>query len=346
MSTFKVSLERLAKVRAHPNADRLEIAEVEGMSFQFVVLKGKHSVGDQVLYFPVDALLPAQVLRALGLEGKLAGRDNNRVKTIKLRGEISQGLVEFPEKILGASWTEVAKDTITTHLGVTKYDPPPVPCNAGVLKPLPDGVSVYDIEGADRFPEVLTQLLPQRCLVSEKLEGSHFSATRQSDGRVLVNQRRFTIEPIDGQEHDFWATARQQGLLQKLEDWTSVFGEGAQITIRGEFVGPKVQKNIYKLKQLGIYVFDILVDGHYVGAEQFLELTEGMLRAPVLSSEQTLEQWLDGRSVQAASNGQSQLHSTKREGIVVKPWHESQVSGFGRLILKQRSPEYLAKSDF
>lgn len=345
MSLFKVSVERLERVMPHPNADRLEIASCAGMSFQFVVLKGKHEVGDEVLYFPIDALLPLTTVETLGLTGRLTGQEQNRIKTAKLRGEISQGLVEFPEKLLGPSWREIPADELTERLGVTKYEAEPISCQNGTLLPLPDGVSVYDIEGADRFPEVIEELLDQRVLITEKLEGSHFALTRKVDGTVLVCQRRYSIEPEDGGEHDFWRVAREQGLIDFVETLTKDYA-GQQITLRGEFIGPKVQKNIYQLKKQAVYLFDILVDGRYLDGETYLNVTEGQLRAPILSSDSSLREWLAAKTIQEASNGRSVLHKTKREGIVVTPWQEQRRHGLGRLIIKQRSPDYLAKTDF
>ncbi len=93
MSFFGVSVETIASVRTHPGADRLDLCTLEGMSFQVVVKRGEFNPGDRVVYFPVDALLPEDLLRRIGLEGRLAGARKNRVKTISLRGEISQGLV-------------------------------------------------------------------------------------------------------------------------------------------------------------------------------------------------------------------------------------------------------------
>lgn len=345
MSLFKVSVERLERVMPHPNADRLEIAKCAGMSFQFVVLKGKHKVGDEVLYFPIDALLPLDLVETLGLTGRLSGSEQNRVKTAKLRGEISQGLVEFPEKLLGPDWRDIPEEELTEKLGVTKYEAEPISCQNGTLLPLPDGVSVYDIEGADRFPEIIEALLPQRVLITEKLEGSHFALTRKIDGTIFVCQRRYSIEPSDGGEHDFWRVARDQGLIEFIEAFSSEH-EDQQITLRGEFVGPKVQKNIYKLPKQAVYLFDILVGGRYLDGERYLKATQGQLRAPILSSDQTLSEWLGSKTIQDASNGRSVLGNTKREGIVVTPWQEQRSQDIGRLIIKQRSPDYLAKTEF
>src|SRR5688572_4052170 len=153
MSTFAVSLERIENVWEHPNADRLDMARLRSMTYQFVIAKGSYQPGDLVVYFPIDSILPEHVIAAIGLTGKLSGADKNRVKTVRLRGEISQGVVASPD-VLIPNWKDGADyyegQDITELLGVTKYEPPVVPIQAGKLVALPSLVSMYDIEGAER----------------------------------------------------------------------------------------------------------------------------------------------------------------------------------------------------
>ena len=201
MSFFGVTRERIGEIREHEGADRLQIAKLEGINFQFVIGKDSYKVGDEVLYFPIDSVLPLNTAKAVGLEGKLAGKNKDRVKTVRLRGEISQGVVA-PLTIL-KNPEETNTELITQELGVTKYDPPPVPCKAGKLVPLPFGMSAYDIEGAERNMDVLEQLMDVPVVITEKLEGQNFSiswdGTTQS---IHVNQRNYSIQPLEDKEHE------------------------------------------------------------------------------------------------------------------------------------------------
>ena len=72
MSKFAVTVERLAKIEPHENADRLEMATLEGRDYSFVVGKGQFVEGECVIYFPIDSLLPMPIVEVLGLSGKLA----------------------------------------------------------------------------------------------------------------------------------------------------------------------------------------------------------------------------------------------------------------------------------
>lgn len=91
MSTFKVEAVTIEAIEPHPNADRLELAKIKG--WQCVVPKGQYKENDFVLYIPMDAILPESVEAILfGPDAKIK-LSKHRVKTIKLRGAISQGII-------------------------------------------------------------------------------------------------------------------------------------------------------------------------------------------------------------------------------------------------------------
>jgi len=354
MSIFSVTIERLAKIWEHPNADRLELAQLASMTYQFVIGKGDYKVGDLVVYFPIDSVLPPPVVTALNLAGKLAGSDKNRVKTIKLRGVISQGVVASPQVVLpdwndGAAYVE--GQDVTELLGVTKYEPPLLIGSEGELGRMPPLVSVYDIEGAERFVgEADHYLMDQPVMISEKLEGSHFSASLYADSEIVVCRRRYSVSA----EHGWYKVAEQSGLLAKLPNLKAAIeqslGHPIEVaTVREEIVGPGIQGNYYKLPKLQLYVFEIEADGQPVNGDLYLRLIHDfeLPHAPVLTSGDPLRTWLADRSVTDASNGKSLLNTAAlREGIVIRPMIEQRDERLGRVILKQRSPDYLANSDF
>jgi RNA ligase (TIGR02306 family) len=358
MSKFAVTVEEIARVWTHPNADLLEMAQLKSMTYQFVIGKGQHQPGDRVVYFPIDSVLPPNLIETLHLTGKLAGSEHNRIKTVRLRGEISQGLVALPADVI-PGWTEGMPlspgQDVTELLGVTKYEPPIVPNHAGRLVSLPKGVGVYDIEGAERFADIVSAyLLDQPVIITEKLEGSHFAASLLGDGSLAVSQRHHRIEPVEGQEHDWHKVARTSGLADALPAMKAVLearlGRPIHVlTVRGEVLGPGVQKNIYKLPDHRVYVFDIEADGAPIDAKLYLEMVEqfGLAHAPVLAAGVLLRDWLAGRTLADASNGKSVLQpEVAREGVVIRPMREQTDEVLGRVIIKQRSPEYLSKSDF
>jgi RNA ligase (TIGR02306 family) len=350
MSTFAVTVERIGDVWPHPNADRLELARLASMSYQFVIAKGAYRPGDAVVYFPVDSVLPAALAERLGLAGKLAGSGKDRVKTVRLRGEISQGVVASLDVLPPSGRAPAAGDDVTAALGVTKYEPPPVTTEGGELVPLPPLVSVYDIEGVERFQAVVeAHLLDAPVAITEKLEGSHFAASIDAAGEVAVCQRRYRIRPVEGVEHTWHALARDSGVLAALPGLARELGGPQSVTVRGEIIGPGVQGNHYRLPARRLVAFEIEADGSPVDAPTFFSLCErfGLAHAPVLARGETLRTWLGGRTVAQASDGPSALDPrVPREGVVVRPLREVRDATFGRVILKQRSPAYLAKTDY
>lgn len=348
MAFFGVTIEAIGNVAPIPGADRIEVATLQGKDFQFVIARGAFAAGDRCLYFPVDSLLPAPLAESLGVAGKLAGRDKNRVKTVKLRGQISQGIVALPS-LVPAEILAQGPAAITAHLGVTKHDPPEIVCNDATLVELPDGVSVYDLEGADRYTQQAALLFEGDVMVTEKVEGSNFSVLVRPDGALLVNQRTKTIVPREGVEHTFWKIAREQRVL----DFARSLGDkhpGLPLLIYGEAIGPGIQGNLYKLKGHELRLFDIRIGGAWLSPGDFLDAVASFfgspdkLVAPVLHRG-PLASWLAGRSIKEASNGRSLLADVPREGVVIRPAVERTVPDFGRLVLKQRSPEYLAKTE-
>jgi RNA ligase (TIGR02306 family) len=358
MSIFAVTVERIAQVWEHTNAERLEMARLASMSYQFVIAKGSYKQGDLVVYFPIDSVMSAPIIEAIGLTGKLAGSNRDRVKTVRLRGEISQGIVASPDALIpdwngGANYHE--GQDITVLLGVTKYEPPAVPSQHGLLVPLPQMVSVYDIEGAERFGEQVEQyLLDAPVMITEKAEGSHFSVSLYADGDIAVSQRRFRIEPVDGPEHDWHKVARTSGLIDKLPDLKAeverLLGHAVEVvTVRGEMIGTGIQGNYYKLPAPQVMVFEIEANGEPLDADHYLALVEQfeIETVPLLANNTTLREWLAGRTLAEASNGISLINPTlMREGIVIRPMVEVRNDLLGRVIIKQRSPDYLAVSDF
>lgn len=367
MSTFAVTIETLESVSPHPNADRLDIGRLAGIAYQFVLAKGSHKTGDQVLYFPIDAVLPDDLIAKLGLTGRLSGKAKNRVKTIKLRGEISQGITGPLDLLPPGVYPNSGRDgcdasgnklNFAEDLGVTKYEPPERFSNGpnGTkirLNPLPSGVSKYDIENCERYGEQLQLLMDVPCCITEKVEGSHFIATEFPDGTRKLCSRNCEI--VD--DGTFWHRGAQNSdIWGVLEDMKEQWGiDGSHITIRGELIGPGVQGNYYEVQDFSVLVFDVEIDGRPVHAGKlFSSANQFMIGyVPTLNmsnngddSFTTLREWLGGRDIREASNGMSLLNPKKmREGIVIKPLEEQYDRKLGRLFLKQRSPDYLAGSE-
>lgn len=352
MSTFVVAVEEIESILPHPKADRLEVAKLRGMTFQFVVAKGKHRSGDRVIYFPLDSIIPAPLLEALGLVGKLGGEGRNVISTVSLRGFYSQGVVEFPHVLVSkgllAKRDYALGEDLANELGVTKYVKPDVFIPGAVLKDLPSVLSVYDIQGADRYVHVIDALMDRRCVFMEKLEGQNFGGHFESSPdvrRMAVLQRTNEIVETDG-VHPFCEMARRERLAVRLGQIARLF-PGEEVTFTGEAIGPGMEGNHYGLPSITARFFDIRRNGAFIDYEiaHGLFAQAGIQTAPILAMGITLREWLAGRTITEASHGPSAINPSKlREGVVVKPLTEDRDPEIGRLIIKQRDPIYLGKS--
>jgi RNA ligase (TIGR02306 family) len=352
MSTFAVTVEQIERVWPHPNADRLELASVKGLAYQFCIGKGEYKPGDSVVYIPIDAVLPDAIVDRLGVRNFLAG--GKRVKTAKLRGQISQGLVCKVESLMGDGheWAGLGLNKpgadLASYLGIVKYEPPEIFITGAKLLPLPYGLGYYDIEGADRFMNVVEMLMDRPCYITEKLEGSNETVLLTLEGALQVCTHGHLIMVEEGAANTYVDTALRCGHMKLLSD-LALQRPDCRLALRGELIGPGIQKNIYGLAKHEIRLFDVKVDGAYMDPDTFeAAIQDAQQRVPVLSKGPTLREWLAGRTLQEASNGMSLLNpKTRREGVVIKPMVEDYVD-FGdghpqRLLIKQRSPEYLAK---
>ncbi|MFY7066126.1 RNA ligase (ATP) [Nocardiopsis changdeensis] len=352
MSTLRVTAERLT-VHPHPNADALELAQV-GL-FRAVVAKGAYRTGDWAVYIPENALLPDGLIDELGLTGKLAGSRRNRVKAIRLRGEISQGVVCSPRALadrdLAAAHEEGAD--FAAELGVTKWVPEIPVHMSGEVVAAPDLLRWIEVENAKRYPDVFTPGEP--VVATEKIHGTACLFTLVAEtGEEFVSSkghgsRNFAL--AFAEDNLYWRSVRTHGVPEAARRIAEKFG-AARVGVFGEVFGAGVQDLGYgehgRSERPGYAVFDVRldVDGTVswvdaadlpgllaeVGLPAVPELYNGPYdEAALFEAAQGDETW-SGRAAHL------------REGVVVRPSRErySPVLA-GRAIAKFVSDAYLTR---
>jgi RNA ligase (TIGR02306 family) len=115
MAEVKVTIEKVRKVMHHPNADRLDLVTVRG--WQVIVGRDQYKEGDLCIYVPIDSVLPVDLAHDWDVAKYLRG--NMRIRTLKLRGSVSQGLVVA----LGNNSVAIEGDNVTDLLGIKKWEP-------------------------------------------------------------------------------------------------------------------------------------------------------------------------------------------------------------------------------
>ena len=351
MATFDVLVRRLTRVEPHPNADRLELAVVDG--YRAVVAKGQFQGGDLIAYIPEAAVLPAPLSDRLGLTGKLAGPEQNRVHAVKLRGALSQGVVMAAD----AHWQE--GQSVMAELGITKFTPAIPTELEGVVYPLEreEGLS-FDVEDIKAYPQVLR--VGEEVTLTEKIHGVFLAVgaapagAERADcghhqGRAWVSSKGLLASRLafDHRSEEapnvYLRTAVRLNLYaaaMQLADET-----GHQVFLLGEAFGKGVQDLGYgsTAGEPQFRAFSVVVNGRFLSDED-LEATLarlGLTRATVLyrgpfSPEVTL----------AFTNGQESVSGQGlhlREGVVITPVIERDDPFAGRVCLKSVSEAYLLR---
>ncbi|KKM61076.1 hypothetical protein LCGC14_1535330 [marine sediment metagenome] len=323
------SIQLIKDVRPIENADSIEAIQVLG--WQCVAKKGEFQLGDYCVYIEIDSVLPEDNIYFSFLAAK-----KYRIKTIKLRGQISQGIA-FPISILPSSTEIIEGLEVTDILNIKKYEPQ-VPIHlSGIAKgSFPSFIPRTDETRIQSVPEVLTRHQGTPCVVTEKLDGTSITIY-YNNGEFGVCSRN--LEWKEESNNLYWQVTKKHDLENIL------LGINRNIAIQGEVIGPSLQKNRYALSEHTIKVFDIFdIDKYQYINRHFLKEWALILSidvVPVLSTyniNDDLDYLVD------MSMGTSILNpKVQREGIVIRPFIECQDEELGRLSFKVINPNYLLK---
>lgn len=184
MATFEAKVYKLT-IEPHPNADKLELAVVG--DYRAIVGKGLYKTGDLGVYIQEASLVPKWLCEKY--DWKLAGPDTNRVKAMKLRGILSQGIVvpvstthraldgiDYPTPpgvqydAEGSLLSVVEGQDVAAELGIVKYEPPIPVHMAGEVTNAFGYTLSYDIENIKKFPDIIEQ--DELVIMTEKLHGT------------------------------------------------------------------------------------------------------------------------------------------------------------------------------
>lgn len=280
MSTFKVEIVEIRDVKVHPNAHSLEICEVFG--WNVVTQKGRFQTGHLAVYIPVDSLLPWDLEQKLFPPESKVKLHKSRIKSIKLRGQVSQGMligldeVDLFDSTLGEDVTETLK--------ITKYEPPAIelPDHMQAKKKwaVNNNFKKYtDIENFKYYDRNFQD--GEMVYISEKLHGTSFRAgwfknEPNSLWKKVLNF--FRMLP----EYEFcWGSKNVQiqckfyhagyydidvySKIVKQYDLKNCIPKG--YAIYGEIVGDGIQKGYTygcKAGEHKLYVYDIMKDEKYL----------------------------------------------------------------------------------
>ena len=254
------TIQTVHSIKPIEGADAIELVLIQG--WQCVSKKGEFKPGDICVYYEVDSYLPIderyEFLRRTSYRNNDFMGEGFRVKTIAMRGEISQGLAlpiqtsdgvrVFPE--LEDRQLVVGSD-VTQALGIRKWEMPEMASSAGTeIGEKPFGIPTTDENRLQSMPEYLDAFRGKPYYITTKMDGTSCTIYCK-DGQVGVCGRNKEYKEDTG-SCAMWAWVYKRGIKEKL------LALGENIAVQGEFCGAGIQKNRLKLMEPDVFVFDMV----------------------------------------------------------------------------------------
>lgn len=380
-----VTLRTVAEIFPIEDADAIEVAVVDG--WNCVVQKGTFKEGDKAIYFEIDSVLPYGDERFAFLMKrgcKLQPTDDggllegHRLRTIKLRGQVSQGLLLKPAEAFADPtlylrgiqvgggpfldyrhsvdgelkriyFNDEENNDLSDVFGVKKYERPIPAQLAGMIAGnYPVWLPKTD---EDRIQNVWKRIPDGTYHAEEKFEGS--SMTIYHDGEKLGVTSRALDLKLDQDGNTFVDVAKASGILEALTAWHARYNMSGfipRVAIRGELIGNGIEGNIYGIRGHRFMIYNIYANDHYMVPDARARFIEEFIKpfaGPNVGYSETLFTLHKGDSEKETyslfygkATGKSILADTLREGLVFKSDlpHRGDTFSF-----KAISPEYLLK---
>jgi RNA ligase (TIGR02306 family) len=347
------TIRRIDAVAPIPNADTIEVARIGG--WNVVVKKGDHQPGDLVVYCEVDSYLPERAefefLRKSCFRSAVDGlRAGLRIKTVKLRGQVSQGIV-FPLSILGDRPHECGEgDDVTERLDIIKYERPLTPQLRGQAAGyFPSWIPKTDEPRWQNIGAAIDRNRQWQFDCTEKLDGSSMTVAVRGEESFVCSRNVWLKEDDD---NAFCNLAREIGVLAAMRDYAAA-REWEGLVLQGELIGPGIQGNRYQLTRHEWRIFNVLV----YGEGQCKWVTNESVRIHVANLAKNITERfatvpeLPGGNIAADLNEHSRGGSilrpeVPREGVVWRcavPLDDD--PDIGRVSFKAINPDFLLKFD-
>lgn len=326
------TIRKIAAIEPIEGADAIEVAVVDG--WKVVVKKGEFQVDALAVYLEIDSWVSNDIAPFLS-KGKepreFEGVKGERLRTVKLRGQISQGLllpvmqfdetrcmlpqiqVELGDFTTGSKMVYLGDD-VTELLGILKWERPMNAQLAGMARGnFPALVPKTDQERIQNLTRSFEQYQLDSWSITEKLDGS--SCTFYLDDEDVFHVCSRNLDLKEDEANSFWKVARK---FQIEDVMRRNFMKG--MAIQGEMIGEGIQGNQYKT-QLDFYVYDMYNThtGQYILPVQLKAACEriGLKHVPILcEATEIKEQTID--SILTFAEGKSVLNGSEREGVVFK----------------------------
>ena len=341
------SIQRIWKIEPIEGADRIELAYVLG--WQCVVNKGQFRTMDLAVYFEIDSFLPIRAefefMRASSFKKSDIMGEGFRLKTMRFRGQISQGLL-----LPITQFTELHEDMglgtdVTEMLGVRKWEiEEKVTTGGTVIGTLPIDVTHTDETRVQAEPDLIGDFAGLEYYITTKMDGSSHSVALDEDGFHVTGHN---YEYRDDGKSSFYELVKRESIESKVRKYYED-NRLHLLTIQGELCAPGIQKNRLKLIRPEWFVFTIRINGMRVGLKKMQKICEILelqmvpveeLGTDLPSKYPTVEALLERADGEYPKGG-------KKEGIVIRPTepvYSERISA--ALSMKVVNNKYLIKNE-
>ena len=254
----QATIQEILEINEHPNADALDLATILG--WQVVIKKDQFKVGDKVVYVGLDSILPPHE------SFEFLAKQKYRIKTAKLRGEMSYGIVfdmatlvtvatdlymgvEGIELPLPSNFDHVSiGDDVTEIMSVKKYEKPVPKCQDAKGYFPTSIIRKTDEERVQNIPHILDEIGDREIYITAKADGSSLTAYKEQDELSVCSRNMMLKEPesIDSASN-FWAAAYKYGLDEIPSGYY----------VQAELIGPNIQGNPHGVDSIEIRVFNV-----------------------------------------------------------------------------------------
>lgn len=329
------SIRSVSHVSPIDGCDNIHLIRVDGWN---VIATKDINVGDMIVYCEIDSILPKENPNFAFLDGK-------RIKTKKMKGVISQGIV-FPLSVLPPEITPVIGLDVTQILGITKYESESDKesngrCYTESQAPFPSFIIKTDENRVQNVGRMISEYSDETFYITEKYDGTSCTMFKKGDTDGVCSRNLMVKEfTSSGETNHYWEMYRKY-------NFDKIFNENNNLVIQGEIVGNGIQNNKYKFDEKHFYIFNIIDLNGYrrYTLDEMVSFTNkyNLKMVAVLNDNFTLptEENIVDEMVKL-SIGQSVLNTnTKREGIVVRS-HKTDLP-IGQVSFKVINPEFLLK---
>ena len=266
MSMFECPIVTIETVTKHPNADKLDIITFKEVGWECIDSIGKRKVGDLVVYIPVDSIVNTNKQEFAFLKDKAKDNGKYRIRVVKLRGAVSQGLVvDVPVLDLGGGikmLPAVGYDCLS-YFGIEEYQPvlhgayTSIPSNAKGNRP--EWIHKTDEETFQNVNRIIEKYKNEEFIATTKMDGSSesvFYDSERTGDEFGVTSRKLERKEFDEKGNDdmFWKVVKKTDLHRKIKEIAQEYGY-IKLAYQGELCGPGVNSNHAGLTDLELFNF-------------------------------------------------------------------------------------------